>query len=198
LNVSHSHQEFLALLQPAYDGLARYARALTGNAELAEDLVSDTVLIALQDFGMLRDRDRFLPYLMRIASRLHKRRRYRERMRMPFREAEAVRQPDSSPAPDRAAEIRIVLDALAQLPDRVQQTVLLFDVADLSLEEVRQVQGGTLSGVKSRLRRGREQLSKSLGVEPPDLESSAAVNRRDTRTSSASTPLTTTLIQAHV
>ncbi len=42
---------------------------------------------------------------------------------------------------------------------------MLFDVLDLSHEEIRKIQGGTLSGVKSRIRRGRAELSKKLGVE---------------------------------
>ena len=53
----------------------------------------------------------------------------------------------------------------------MRETVVLFDVSDLSLEEIRRIQGGTLSGVKMRLKRGRERLARVLGVRSPELKS---------------------------
>jgi DNA-directed RNA polymerase specialized sigma24 family protein len=46
---------------------------------------------------------------------------------------------------------------------------VLFEISGFPLEEIRQLQGGTLSGVKSRLKRGREQLRVWL-LETPDHE----------------------------
>ena len=157
-------QAFLDLLEPVYPRLSRYALAITRNVEEAEDLTSDTVLWALMEFDSVRDKARFTGFLFKLASRLHKRKRYRERFRMPFDERHAEARENEEPLPDQAAEIRLVMEALERLPARIRETVVLFEVADLKLAEIRNIQGGSLSGVKSRLVRGRAMLQKELGV----------------------------------
>ncbi len=171
-------REFLELLEPVYDRLSRYALAITRNEMDAEDLVSATVLKAFEQFDRIKDSERFLHYLLTIASRLHKRRRYRERNKVAYdAELATLRQADTQ-SPEQAAELRIVMDALQRLPERMRETLVLFEVADLSLEEIRGVQGGTLSGVKSRLRRGRELLSKALGIPPIEQSRTARKEKR--------------------
>ncbi len=160
-------REFLEMLEPVYDRLSRYALAVTRDEMDAEDLVSATVLQAFEQFDRAIADGRFLHYLIKIASRLHKRRRYRERNRTPFDESFAGEIADTNPSPETAAEIRLVMDALNTLPEKMRETVVLFDISDLSLEDIRHIQGGTLSGVKTRLKRGRKQLAAALGVTLP-------------------------------
>jgi len=163
--VTEEYQEaFLALLEPVYPRLARYSLAITKDRMEAEDLTSETVLRALESYDTLNDPTKFASFLFTIATRLNKRKRFRERMRMKYDERLAIRIADNSAGPDNAAEIRIVMDALERLPQKVRVTVMLFEIADLSLEEIREVQSGTLSGVKSRLRRGRKLLQEMLEV----------------------------------
>jgi RNA polymerase sigma-70 factor, ECF subfamily len=164
---------FLDMLEPVYDRLSRYALAVTRDEMDAEDLVSATVLQAYEQFDRIDTSGNFLHYLIKIASRLHKRRRYRERKRVAFDESLARDIADTNPSPEAAAEIRIVMEALNTLPEKIRETVVLFDISDLSLEEIRRLQGGTLSGVKSRLKRGRKQLAKILGVKSPETKSEA-------------------------
>ncbi len=153
------------MLEPVYPRLSRYALAITRNREEAKDLVSEAVLIALERFDTIRSEEGFAGFLFRIVLRTHRHRQYRERKRSPFNATKANAIEDPGIAPDRAAEIAVVMAALEQLPLKVKETVLLFDVADLPLEAVREIQGGTLSGVKSRLRRGHETLRRILGIE---------------------------------
>ncbi len=157
-------EDFLQLLEPIYPRLARYSFAVTRDKEAAADLTSDTVLAALEQFESMKSLDNFAGYLFTIASRLHKRRRFRERFKVAYTASYAEARIDSSPSPDQAAEIAIVMMALETLPPKIRETVVLFDVADLSLEEIRVIQGGSLSGVKSRLTRGREMLKQTLGI----------------------------------
>jgi RNA polymerase sigma-70 factor, ECF subfamily len=171
---------FLEMLEPVYDRLSRYALAVTRDEMDAEDLVSATVLAAYEKFDLTKTDDRFLHYLIKIASRLQKRRRYRERKRVPFNPTLANRITDANPSPEIAAEIRLVMDALNTLPEKMRETVALFDVADLSLEEIRHIQSGTLSGVKSRLKRGREHVARALGVRSPEVKSKVIEKNRAT------------------
>ena len=164
-------RKFLEQLEPAYDRLSRYALAVTRDEMDGEDLVQATVLAAYEQFEKITDEAPFLHFLVKIASRLNKRRRYRERNRVKYDETFAATQHDSGTSPETAAEIRLVTDALQSLPEKMRETIVLFYVSDFSLEEIRRIQSGTLSGVKSRLKRGREQLSKALGVKLTETRS---------------------------
>jgi RNA polymerase sigma-70 factor, ECF subfamily len=162
---------FLELLEPAYDRLSRYALAVTQDEMDGEDLVSATVLAAYESFDTITDEAPFLHYLIKIASRLHKRQHYRERNRVPYDETLATQRHALERSPETAAEIRLAMDALQTLPEKMRESVVLFYISDFSLEEIRRIQSGTLSGVKSRIKRGREQLSKALGVNLPEVKS---------------------------
>ncbi len=161
---STQHEEFLQLLEPVYPRLSRYSLAITRNVEEAKDLTSETVLTMLEQFESLRTTENFGGYLFKIASRLHKRKRYRERFRISYDRQTAEMQEDLTPSPEQAAEIALVMRALEKLPPKMKDTLVLFEVVDLSLEEIRDIQGGSLSGVKSRLKRGREMVQQNLGI----------------------------------
>lgn len=158
------HRPFLELLEPVHDRLARYALVITKNREDAEDLINDTLLAAFEQFDRLKDPDKFLHLLLRIASRLWMRRRSRLR-RSTELTIEHSDKHTVEPTAEVQAELRLALDALETLSPKLKETIVLFDVLDLSHEEIRKIQGGTLSGVKSRIHRGRAELSSKLGLE---------------------------------
>jgi RNA polymerase sigma-70 factor, ECF subfamily len=179
---------FLELLEPAYDRLSRYALAVTHDEMDGEDLVAATVLAAYEQFDSITDEAPFLHFLVKIASRLHKRKRYRERNRVAYDETLATIQLDSGTSPETAAEIRLAMDALQTLPEKMRETVVLFYISDFSLEEIRRIQSGTLSGVKSRLKRGREQLSKALGVKWTETRSESIQKMSEQKMSETDMP----------
>jgi RNA polymerase sigma-70 factor (ECF subfamily) len=144
-----------------------------------EDLVAATVLAAYEQFDKFSDEAPFLHFLIKIASRLHKRQRYRERNRAAYDETLATQQHDSGTSPEIAAEIRLVMDALQTLPEKMRETVVLFDISDLPLEEIRRLQGGTLSGVKTRLKRGRKRLAHALGVRASEAKSNTTPKKQE-------------------
>ncbi len=163
-------QRFLKLLEPVYPRLSRYALAMTRNREEAKDLVGEAVLVALERFESIRSEEGFAGFLFRIVSRTHKRWHYRERLRIPINAHAAESIEDAGAPSDRTAEVAIVMATLDRLPPKTKETLLLFDIADLSLEEVRRIQGGSLSGVKSRLTRGHDAVRAMLGIVPAAIE----------------------------
>jgi DNA-directed RNA polymerase specialized sigma24 family protein len=58
--------------------------------------------------------------------------------------------------------VTLLYNALNLLPVKQRETVMLFEISELSIEEIRNIQGGSISGVKSRLTRGRERLTELL------------------------------------
>lgn len=157
-------ERFLELLLPLRNRLVHFARAMTRNREEANDLVSDTILAALERFDAVRGKEAFLSYLFTIAVRIHRRRQWRGRLFGSYNEEEASAIADEGAAPDRSADVAMLHHALDKLPERQREAVVLFEISDLSLEEIRVIQGGSLSGVKSRIVRGRRKLAELLGA----------------------------------
>lgn len=158
----------MLLLTPLRHRLMHFARVMTGDYEDARDLVSDTVLAALEQFDRIRDTEAFLGYLFTIATRIHRRKRWRARIFDRFESHQEDEISGSTTATDIPVDIRIIYEAMAGLPEKQREALALFEVSGLSLEEIREIQGGSLSAVKMRLVRGREQLSLLLRSRGPD------------------------------
>lgn len=169
---SSGSERFLALLADVHSGLARYARALLRDREEARDLVSETVSIAYEHFGSLRDERSFKSYVYTTATRLARRKQQRSKKFEPFDPAMADKLHYNGAAPDVGVDVELLYQALEQLPEAMREAVVLFEISGLSLIEIKEIQGGSLSGVKSRIARGREKLAELLGArddEPKDL-----------------------------
>ncbi|HYF03259.1 MAG TPA: RNA polymerase sigma factor [Patescibacteria group bacterium] len=155
-------REFMELLDPLYDGFVRFARAMTHCEDEARDLASDAVLKAYEQFGNLRKRESFKSFLFTIAHNLQKRKRWRRRFFKDYDEASAEEIQDAGNSPEIDYDVQALYAALEKLPAKQREAVVLFEISGFSLEEIKQIQGGTLSGVKSRVARGRQQLAELL------------------------------------
>jgi RNA polymerase sigma-70 factor (ECF subfamily) len=156
---------FLTLLEPVWQNLNGYARALTGNTEDAKDLVSDTLLAAFENFEKLKDKDAFKSYLFTIARRKYKRNNWRLRLFSSYDEYpehEAFNFESRESDPDIRVDVGLLYKAMKELPEKQREAITLFEISGLSLQEIQVVQGGTLSGVKTRLKRAREKLAELL------------------------------------
>jgi RNA polymerase sigma-70 factor, ECF subfamily len=179
---TQKQQEFLALLEPVYQRLWRFALATTRDHVNAQDLLSETVLAAYERFDTVRDTQAFTSFLFTVATRIQRHKERRARWFGAYDESLAERMHSVTPSPEVAAEIAVLLDALSRLGSKQRETLTLFEISGFTLEEIREIQGGTLSGVKSRLKRAREALAKELGVRIDDgakkHESSASAERK--------------------
>lgn len=162
MNESEKRIEFMKLYSDVHDPLLRFARAMTKSRDDARDLASETILIAYEKFHTVRSKQAFLSYLFSIATRIHKRRRWRMRFFGEYDEEKAEQIVAEISPPDLSPDIEILYKALDELPEKMKTTVIMFEISGLSLEEIREIQGGTLSGVKSRLVRGRAMLKDIL------------------------------------
>ena len=159
------NDRFMALFDPVHSRLEHFVLALTRNREAARDIVGDTVMIAYERFDSLRDPEAFLSFLFTIARRVYQQRARTGRRSEPLEESHWAGLCDPQMAPDVAADITAVYDALDSLPEPQREAVALFEILGLSTKEIQQIQGGTLIAVKVRLSRGRRRLAKLLGVE---------------------------------
>jgi RNA polymerase sigma-70 factor (ECF subfamily) len=144
-------------------GLRRYARALAGNAALADDLVQDSIERALGQEAQLRELGRMAGWLRRILYHLYIDEIRRGRRR--GREQDIADMADhlelSAPAPDNSAAQEFI-HAVNRLTAEHRQILLLVSVEELSYREIADELDIPLGTVMSRLARARERLREMI------------------------------------
>jgi RNA polymerase sigma-70 factor (ECF subfamily) len=160
---------FREIMRRHRDPLYRLIRGHVGDAEEALDLVQDSFAAAWRHLARF-DRSRPLrPWLSRIAINRardwHRRRALRRLVGFgPGREEEAV--PDDAPLPDAVAGDRIALErawaAIARLPERLRETLLLRTVNGLTQSETAAALRISEKAVETRLYRARGRLNELL------------------------------------
>src|SRR6187399_543254 len=152
-------------IQATIPALRRYARALTRDAEIADDLVQDTLVRALRSEHLFHGGD-IRSWLYTILTNLN-RNRLRSLSRRPV-----VTPIEEDDAPDLAgpeAGGRDIERALATLVDDQRNALLLVVLEGLSYREVAEVQGVPIGTVMSRLARARVQIKTYLDGGRPAL-----------------------------
>jgi len=162
LNSKEKQDKFLELFQEINDSLYMYARALTKNQEDAEDLVGDTIVACFEKFESLRELSSFKGYVFKTIRSLHRQKHRRQWLFGIFDEKQSDELISNEPAPDLPLDIAILYNALDKLPELQKEALVLFEISGFSIKEIKQVQGGTESGVKSRIKRGKERLRELL------------------------------------
>jgi RNA polymerase sigma-70 factor (ECF subfamily) len=145
--------------------LRRYARALTRNGDVADDLVQDTLVRALRSEHLFHGGD-MRSWLYTILTNLN-RNRLRSLSRRPL-----LSSLEDNDAPDLAgpeAGGRDIERALATLVEDQRTVLLLVVLEGLSYREVADVEGIPIGTVMSRLARARMQIKSFLDGERPAL-----------------------------
>lgn len=156
---------FAQKVEAAIPALRRYARALTRDADTADDLVQDTLVRALRSEHLFYGEE-VRSWLYTILTNLN-RNRLRSLARRP-----SLSSIEDNDAPDFTgpeAGGRDIERALATLAEDQRQALLLVVLEGLSYREVADVQGVPIGTVMSRLARARVQIKGYLDGERPAL-----------------------------
>jgi RNA polymerase sigma-70 factor (sigma-E family) len=143
----------------------RLAYLLTGDNELAEDLVQDAFLRVAGRFGGLRSPESFEAYLRQTIvnlSRGHWRRKSAERRYLSSHGRRAAEV--NAQLPDIAGH-RAIVQALAGLTDRQRAAIVLRYYEDLTEQQTADVIGCSLGTVKSLVSRGMDTLRTEIKSE---------------------------------
>jgi RNA polymerase sigma factor (sigma-70 family) len=137
--------------------LRRYARALARDADIADDLVQDTLVRALRSERLFLGGD-VRSWLYTILTNLNKNRR-----RSLARRPQFIPLLDNNPdASGTEAEGRDIARALSTLVEEQRSVLLLVMLEGLSYREVADIQGVPIGTVMSRLARARAHVKASL------------------------------------
>ncbi len=169
-------KQFTELLKPHYNDALKYSRALcsTWSADDAEDVLQQSFLLALENFEGLKDITKFRSWFFKIITTTFYSsiRKHFWKKFLPLDKSNSYAE-DIPDVYDRAeqSESRIILnEALSKLSKKERAALLLFEIADFSVEEITAIQNEkSQSAVKSRLSRARIKLKKIITEQENNL-----------------------------
>jgi RNA polymerase sigma-70 factor (ECF subfamily) len=149
---------FDALIARWHEPVWRYLRRLSNSDDAAADLSQDTWMRVIRGISKLREPASLRPWLFGIA-----RRAAMDRFRREYRQAlgsDAPLEDLATPEVDAdlEAELAALESRLASLPLRERETLALFYLRELSIEQIAALLTVPAGTVKSRLFRARQML----------------------------------------
>ena len=131
-----------------------------------DDVMQDVFLRIQTNLGALRDGERFGPWVYQVARSAiadHRRRSARHPPAPPGAIGQMAEEVEAVDADGAAAEVcRCVAPFVARLPSPYREAVTLTELEGLPQKAAAEMVGVSVSGMKSRVQRGRERLRQML------------------------------------
>ena len=159
--MSAKQSQFDALVRATSGDLYRYGYWLCRDDALAQDLVQETYLRAWRSLDDLRDTGAAKSWLITILRREHA--RIYERRRPETEAIDEELADDRAAPPDTGGEDSVVRAAIAALPPKYREPLVLQVLGGLSCEEIATELSLTAAAVMTQLFRARQKLKASLG-----------------------------------
>ena len=150
------------LIVPYIPHLRRYARALVGDRDGADDLVQDTLERAVRKFHLWRPGD-LRAWLFSIMHNVFVNQLKARKIPTDVEIDETIAAPASSVS---GLDLQDLQRALGSLAPEQREVVLLVALEDMSYADVSRALGIPMGTVMSRLSRGRERLRRVMSGEP--------------------------------
>ena len=167
-------QRFGELLLMCHGSLYRYARALSGDPAVAEELVQETYrrALAARNKPAVLSLEQVRPWLFTIQRNI-----WQNLMRANRREPEQELEEEAHAAPGALSPEQLlqqkflrseIAQAVDSLPDAYREVFVLREVEELSYAEIAAVIQSPVGTVMSRLARARQLLRRSLAAYGPE------------------------------
>jgi RNA polymerase sigma-70 factor (ECF subfamily) len=164
---------FERLIAAHVEKIRRFARAFSRSDADADDLAQEALIKVYRSIRSYRLEAAFSTWLYAVVRNAfldaQKSRAGRERAsERPLQTGDREARPDETAlGPDellaQAQERRRLWEAIGRVSEEFRTALVLFDVEGLSYEEIAAIERIPLGTVKSRLKRGRDQLRRQLG-----------------------------------
>ena len=131
----------------------------------AEEVAQDTFVRAHREFAALRAKEKFLPWVSRIAFRLalnYQRARHRQLVRDRVWHDAKAEGPDNVRQMHNRLFLRRLQDEIDKLPEKLKTVLLLSAVEGVETAELAAMLGVPAGTVRSRLHLARKQLMRAL------------------------------------
>jgi RNA polymerase sigma-70 factor (ECF subfamily) len=154
--VETRQQRLRRLLEPHHDRALAFARSIARSRTEGDDLLQEALVRALDKIDALREDRAFRGWLYRVVISVH-RNRYRRGFWQRFLPLTTDVVSDERLDENLGATQR-ARAALASLPHEQREAIVLHDIEGWRVEEIAELEGSSVSAIKSRLSRGRERL----------------------------------------
>jgi len=147
--------------------LRAFAQSLSGNRDLAEDLVQEALTKAWRSRGSFTRGSNLKAWLFTILRNefySHRRRAWRQ---APWDAEKAEMIPAAPEEQDWAIELSDATSAMQSLPDSQREALMLVGVGGFTYDEAAVLIGSAVGTVKSRVARARQLLRESLDSRGP-------------------------------
>jgi RNA polymerase sigma-70 factor, ECF subfamily len=157
-------------IQQYYDRLTYVAFTYVRDQGRAEELVQETFVNAFLSTHQLRDPTRPFPWLIRIVINQCLNATRKNRREQPMEFLPQQRSMSTEDIYMQQSRDKEVYAAIMALPEKFRTPIILYYFEELSIREIADALKLSEGAVKTRLRRGRDQLkSKLRGVESDEL-----------------------------
>jgi RNA polymerase sigma factor (sigma-70 family) len=159
-------RDFNRRLEREIPRLRRYARALTRNMVLADDLVQETLMRAVHKQHLWEPGTDLHAWLFMI---MHN--QYVNQVKHIMRDSAIIELNECAQSlvattdPTASRQLRELERALGELPEEQREVILLVGLEGMSYDQAAAILNVPVGTIRSRLSRGREALRKLLGVE---------------------------------
>jgi RNA polymerase sigma-70 factor (ECF subfamily) len=157
--------KFHQLVEQEIPRLRRYARALTRNADRADDLVQDTLLRAIAKAHLWQPGTDLRAWLFTVMHNQHVnavRRAMRDEGAIDIDQVSSSLVATTDPTGSR--QLHELDRALGCLPDEQRAVILLVGLEGMSYETAADILRVPIGTVRSRLSRGRDALRRLMGL----------------------------------
>jgi RNA polymerase sigma-70 factor (ECF subfamily) len=165
LNRAHEANAFAVAVAAEIPRLRRFARMLAKRADVADDLVQETLLRAIAAHGQFAIGTNLRAWLFTIL-RHARAAAIRRDSRSPIMPFEEMREPAVSGGQEERQAMRELSGAFARLPKAQQEALWLIVVEGLDYAQAARILEVPQGTLRSRLSRARDSLREGIGILP--------------------------------
>jgi RNA polymerase sigma-70 factor, ECF subfamily len=158
---------FVTLYRRRQGNVYRFALRMCGSESVAEDVTQEVFLVLLREAARFdAKRSQLTTWLLGIARNQMLKRFERERRWVALPDDDDAFECSSDPHQALAEKLTVetVRQAVLALPPHFREVVVLCELHELSYAETAEVLGCPIGTVRSRLHRGKDLLSQTLGA----------------------------------
>lgn len=162
MTIEEKQHKFLELLEPVLGNLNSFVFSLTYNKSIAEDIISQTILIAFEQLEKLKNEKAFLSYLFTIASRCYS--QFKRQSKLDYFESDVLDQSyfSNDINSEEITDMNILLDLIKKIPENLGSVFILHELFDFSLKEISEILNISIVNSKVRLHRAKKLLKNIL------------------------------------
>lgn len=159
------NEDFRSCLVNQLPKLNAFATSLSGNQDVAADLVQETIMRALESAHSFRGDAPLGPWLFVILRNVYYNKIRKQKRETPFEISEMNYTLASEPEQFLRSELIDVGEAVVKLSPKLREVMKLIVFEELSYIEASKVTGCTIGTIKSRLHRARKLVEEMITPE---------------------------------